>query len=276
MKLAAVVLVFKEEPFLIPVLAGIYTAVDIICVVTAYDRNFKGEYIAPDQTVPKLLDFPDPENKLRFVLRRNLESLPGKESESKLRNAAIFQAPEADYYLIVDSDEIWETKVLEEAWRYVQETHKAGYRVNSCYYFKKWNLRGRGGEGDGYRPFVFLKKGFLFEKHRNISWRCPARYLEYLRTGRKPKTVYMPKQFYLHHGSGVGDDERMKTKLGNYGHADEVDPKWFDEVWLDPPATNARHYMHGDILLYEKLQHIATANLPKEIRGHAWPKGWIE
>jgi len=57
MKLSAVVLVFKEDPFLIPVLAGIYPVVDSICVVTAYDRNLKGDYIEPDQTVKKPLTF---------------------------------------------------------------------------------------------------------------------------------------------------------------------------------------------------------------------------
>ncbi|MDD5262132.1 MAG: hypothetical protein PHD76_09835 [Methylacidiphilales bacterium] len=275
MKLAAVLLVFKEQPFLIPVLSGIYPVVDTICVVTAYDRNFKGKYVEPDETVSKLLDFPDPDNKLRFVLRRDLEALPGKEAESKLRNAAIFQAPDADYYLIVDSDEVWESKVLGEAWRRVQKERLAGYRVSTNFYFKKWNLRGVE-PGDGYRPLVFLKRGFVFENCRNVNWWKPARWLEYLRTGRKPKTVYFPKEIRMHHGSSLGDDARMKTKLLNWGHAHEVDPTWFEEVWLNPPAINARHYMHKDILLYERLERIPTADLPPEITAHQWPEGWID
>jgi len=274
-KLAAIVLVFKEESFLNAVLGGIYPVVDTICVVTAYDRNLKGQYVEPDKTVPKLLDFPDPDNKLRFVLRRDLSGLPGMESESRLRNAAMAAAPDADYFLIVDSDELWESKVLAEAWRQVQETRLAGYRVCTNFYFKKWNLRGVE-PGDGYQPLVFLKKGFVFENCRSVDWWRPARWKEYLHTGRKPKTVYFPKDIRVHHGSSLGDDVRMKTKLTHYSHADVVDPTWFEEVWLNPPAVNARHYMHKDVLLYERLEHIPTAALPPEITSHTWPEGWIE
>jgi hypothetical protein len=276
MKLAAVLLVFKESSFLEACYSAIYPVVDILCVVSSYDRNLQRKAIDPDDTLEKLLSLPDPQNKVRLIMSRDSRFVPGNESESQLRNIAILNAPEADYYLIVDSDEIWETAVLRQAWQNVQDTGWAGYRVYSHFYFKKWNFRAVE-PGEGYRPFVFLRHGFQFLQQRQINWRCPARYLEYLRKGRKPKTVYLPKDIRLHHGSSVGDDLRMQTKLANYSHAHEVDPDWFKDIWVNPPYEEAaRHYIKGQVDLFEKICYIPTENLPMEIKKYVWPEGWID
>ena len=50
----------------------------------------------------------------------------------------------------------------------------------------------------------------------------------------------------------------------------------FKEAPFLNPKTNTRHYIHKDVLLYEELQKIPTKDLPKEIKDHVWPEGWIE
>jgi hypothetical protein len=276
MRLAAVLLVFKEQSFVEACVRSIYPVVDSICCATQYDRNLYGKEVTPDQTVATLLQSADPQNKLRLVLRRDLEGVYGQESESRLRNAAMALDPFADYYLIVDSDEIWPLEILEKAWSEVQKTRWAAYRVGSHCYFRKWNYRVLEA-GEGYRPLVFLRRGFPFLNRRQVNWRVRARLGEYFRTGRKPKTVHFPADWKIHHGSGVGDDSRILTKLTNYSHSDQVDPKWFEEVWKNFSVdTKNFHYFQGTGQQYEGVQPIPTSQLSPEIRDRDWPEGWIE
>jgi hypothetical protein len=276
MRLAAVLLLFKEEAFVEACVRAIYPVVDSICVATQLDRNLAGAPIEPDGSLPALLRVPDPANKIRLVVERDPSHLPGKNGEARLRNAAIALDPRADYYLIVDSDEIWATDVLRDCWEEVQRTQWAGYRVSSRTYFRKWNYRVVE-PGHGYRPFVFLRRGFLFEEDRQINWRGPARLREYLRTGRKPKTVYFSPERALHHGSCVGDSARIQTKLRNYTHAAGVDPGWYERVWENfHPGIRNFHYFADRPQLYESLVTVPTAELPAEITRCAWPEGWIE
>ena len=177
MRLAAVLLVFKEQYFVKATISAIYPVVDSICCVTQFDRNLKDKEIAPDGTLGTILAMPDPENKIRVIMRRDLSEAPGEDNEARLRNVAMEHEPEADYYLIIDSDEIWETEVLKEAWDEVRRTRKSAYHALTHCYFKKWNFRVV--EGVPYRPLVFLRRGFRFKVKRRIDWwTLPGRFLE--------------------------------------------------------------------------------------------------
>jgi hypothetical protein len=276
MRLAAVLLLFKEQAFVEACVRAIYPVVDSICCVTRHDRNFAGQPVEPDQSLNVLFDIPDPENKLRVVIRRNMDGAPGEESEAQLRNAAMALDPRADYYLIVDSDEIWPGEVLRQCWEEVQRTRAAGYRVSTRAYFKTWNYR-IVEPGDGYRPIVFVRRGFPFKAGRQVNWRGLPRLKEILRRGHKPRTVYFPTDWILHHGSCVGCDARITTKLTNFGHADAVDPTWFERIWVQfHPGIRDFHFLSGRGRLFESLLAIPTPQLPAEITSRAWPEGWID
>lgn len=276
MRLAAVMLIFKEQYFIEASVRAIYPVVDAICCASRHDRNFSGGEVAPDQTLDVLLRIPDPEDKIKLVVQRDLSQVPGQNSEARLRNAAMALDPRADYYLIVDTDEIWSEDVLRKCWEEVQRTHRAAYRISSHTYFRKWNYRVVE-PGDGYRPLVFLRNGFHFKSDRQIEWRGPGRWKEYLRTGRKPRTVYFPPELRLHHGSSVGDDARILTKINNYGHAGGIDPTWFERIWKNfHPGIRNFHYFRDGAHLYESVATVPTPELPEEITRCSWPEGWIE
>jgi hypothetical protein len=138
-----------------------------------------------------------------------------------------------------------------------------------------WNFRVLE-KGDGYRPLVFLRAGFQFEVDRQVNWWGRSRWGEYLRLGRKPKTQYLPQELKMHHGSGVGDDKRILTKLTNYSHSDGVSPDWFTNVWKGFSENSKNfHYFGNQKDLYQGVELVKTANLPPEIRDVAWPEGWI-
>jgi len=276
MRLAAVILLFKEQAFIEACVRAIYPVVDSICCASQYDRNISGEEMAPDQSIHVLLNIPDPQNKIRVVVSRDVSHYPGLDDAGRMRNAARQLDPQANYYLIVDSDEVWPADVLREAWAEVQRSQWAAYRVSSYTYFRKWNYRVVE-PGNGYRPLVFLRQGFDFANDRQVNWRGPARWKEYFRKGRKPKMVYLPPELRLHHGSSVGDDARMTTKLDNYSHAGGVDPAWFDRVWKNfHPGMRDFHYFTGQGGLYESVIEIPTPDLPEEVRRCRWPEGWID
>ena len=276
MRLSAVLLLFREQHFIAATYQAIYPVVDSICVATQYDRNLAGKSIVPDQSVARLLSLPDPENKLRLVVQRQFPGEYQEDAAAQLRNVALKLDPVADYYLIVDSDEIWPTATLRRAWAEVQRTRFSAYRVNTRCYFRSWNFQVVE-KPPGYRSLAFLRRGFAFLKDRQVQWHGPARWKEYLRLGRKPKTVYFAPEIYLHHGSGVGDDQRILTKLQNYSHADGVDPAWFENVWKNFSAeTKNFHYFKGGGALYESILPVATTDLPLEITSQEWPEGWID
>lgn len=276
MRLAAILLLFKEQVFIEACVRAIYPVVDSICCTSRHDRNFAGDPIEPDESIRTLLQVPDPDNKVKLVVQRDLSHVAGENTEARLRNAAMMIDPEADYYLIVDSDEIWPADVLQKCWDHIRQTRWAAYRVSSYTYFRKWNYRVVE-PGEGYRPLVFLRRGFFFEKDRQIDWRGPGRKWEYLRTGRKPKTVFMNPEWRMHHGSCVGDDARILTKINNYGHRNDVDPGWFERVWknANPGLTNFHYFTHGP-QLFERIEAFKTEELPQEISRATWPEGWID
>ena len=276
MRLSAVMLVFKEQAFVEASIRAIYPVVDSICCATRQDRNFFNEPVTPDATVQRILNIPDPDNKIRLVMQRDLRDLPGANAAAQLRNAAIRLDPEADYHLIVDSDEIWPRATLEKAWAQVQAQQWAGFRISSVAFFGKWNYKVIE-PPPGVRPIAFLRKGFWFENDRQVNWRTPARWKEYLRTGRKPKMVYFPPEWLMYHGSGVGDDSRILTKIQNWDHREGVDPDWFEKVWKNfgPDSTNFHYFANGKGL-YQGVEVIPTADLPEEIRLREWPEGWIQ
>lgn len=276
MRLVAIMLLFKEAPFVEACIRSIYPVVDSIICVTQYDRTLNGTPVEADRSVEIVLGLPDPENKLVMLIPRDVARFPGQGTEAKLRNAAMLSDPYADYFLIVDSDEIWARADLEKSWAYVQETRAAGYR-GSCYlYFKTWNYRVVR-EEPSYQTFLFLRRGFQFLRDRAINWHGPARWKEYLRTGRKPKTLRLPEEWKHHHGSCVGDDERMENKLRHYTHSDLVAPDWFERVWKNfTPEMKDFYYFRNLSHEFKGIDVIPSTELPAEISRCEWPVGWIE
>jgi hypothetical protein len=276
MRLAAVLLLFKEQAFVEACVRAIYPVVDSICCASQYDRNLVGQPLEHDQSLDVLLAVPDPGNKVRVVVRRNLDGLAGADSAAKLRHAAMALDPRADYYLIVDSDEIWPEDVLRKCWAEVQRTQEAGYRVSTRAYFKKWNYQ-IVEPGDGYRPIVFLRRGFTFEVDRKVNWRGWPRLKERLRSARNPRAAYFPPDWILHHGSCVGDDDRITTKLKNYSHAADVAPDWFERVWKPfHPGMRDFFFFKSQNATFESVATVPTEKLPVEIRRCAWPPDWID
>ena len=56
--------------------------------------------------------------------------------------------------------------------------------------------------------------------------------------------VLPPEHGVLHHLSYAGPDERIRRKLATWGHHAEVQPGWYENVWLAWDADKLLHNLH--------------------------------
>ena len=76
MRLAAVILLFKEQAFIEACVRAIYPVVDSICCASRHDRNFSGGEVAPDQTLEVLLELPRVAEIAGFTVYENGRAMP--------------------------------------------------------------------------------------------------------------------------------------------------------------------------------------------------------
>jgi hypothetical protein len=271
--LVAIILALREAPFIVPCLQAIYKEVKRIVLISAYDRTLKGDRVSADRTLELALEFPDPERKLFILLTRYFKGTPAI-TEDAMRNFAMQTQPDADYFLIVDPDEIHEQDRLQEAWRIVATHQPAWARIPCHTYFKKWNYRVR--SKDLCSPIVFLRKGYLLQSERGLKRLSRLkRLIRWGRTGHYPRELRLPDALAFHHGSYLGEDERILAKTQYGGYASQARPQWYENYWVNfhPQMTNFHPVRDDDY--FESLETIPTKDLPSEIRLASWPEGWL-
>jgi hypothetical protein len=104
-----------------------------------------------------------------------------------------------------------------------------------------------------------------------------SRYLidRYSRQTRLPESIA-----HFHHGSYVGGDDRIRTKLSVSSHAKElikhdVD-EWFENVWKCWSPAMKNFYFHPHPEAWASVDHVPTSELPRTIRDSDWPDGLID
>ncbi len=272
--LVAIILALREEPFIGACMRAIYPVVERIVLITAYDQTLRGDLVSPDKTLQKALEFPDPERKLFILVTRHFKGEPAT-AEDAMRNYAMGCHPDADYYLIVDADEIYETERLKRARAVVAREKPAWARIPSYTYFKRWNYRVV--SRDRYSPIVFLRRGYRLVSERGFKRPRGAmnRLLLWMQTGCYPRELRLSEDFAFHHGSYLGDDERILAKTRYGGYAKQVREGWYERYWVgfNPRMTNF-HPVREDGY-YERIEEVATEQLPREIGRENWPEGWL-
>jgi hypothetical protein len=273
-KLVAIILALREEAFIVACLRAIYGVVDRVVLISSYDQTLKGDAVAPDKTLELALNFPDPDKKLFILLTRHFMGEPST-TEDAMRNFAMRSQPDADYYLIVDADEIHERERLRRAWEIVAEEGPAWVRVPCYTYFKMWNYRVV--SKDLCSPIVFLRRGYELVSER--GFKAPRGGLRRMRvwieTGCFPRELRLSEEWAFHHGSFLGTDERILAKTQYGGYARQVREGWYERYWVgfDPKMRNFHPVREDDY--YEGIEVVATEQLPREVRDQSWPEGWL-
>jgi len=276
MRIHAICIALNEEDFIVELLKSMYPFCSGISIITQYDRDYYGNKVIPDNTVPYALDYPDPEGKIHVITRRYNDETASRNHEmmsilcdvSKgikphgvpLQQVKHFFEP-PDYFLIVDADEMYDVETFPAIIEYLGAKKPKAMRVSAYEYGLTWNLRVPPDVWI-HHQFGFVKAGVLFEERRVINWNeyRIKKILSLLGLDRKlsnkvlgyidcPRDVGM-----FHHASYVRRDrQKMMDKMTKHSHAENHDPAHLEKV------------------LNQHYDFIAREQLPINIREGNWP-----
>jgi hypothetical protein len=279
LRIHAICLALNEEPFIEELLKPLYPFCSGMSVITQYDRDWYWKPIQPDKTAQLVLNFPDPEGKIHFVVRRHRDEAVARNqemlavrnsstkrivpfSDSKEKIKEFYSAP--DYFLIVDADEIYDVDTLGNIIDYLKSKKPRGMRVRGYNYVRTWNRRVPSEIVD-FNHFGFIKPSVLFQVRRIVSLKemSLARLFSRLKLPNFAPGLYgfidcPPEVGFFHHGCWLGDTERLKKKVAISSHPQTWDLGFAD--WVDSMKT----------------VFIPTSDLPSNIREGNWPSHFFE
>lgn len=282
LRIHAICLALNEETFIDAQLETLYPYCSGISILTQYDRDWFGNAVEPDRTVPKVLDHPDPDGKIHLVVRRWRDQAAALNSELKAMASEPHRGIEShgtpmeeirdfhgtpDYFLIVDADEIYDVDTFPDIVDYLDEHRPRGMRVTGYQYLWGWNERIPIDEFH-FNQFGFLKPGITFEYVRRVTW-------NETRLSKLFSLLHLPdfsSQLFgfidcppdvgvFHHGAYLGGEERLEEKFSKHAHqSDDVN-------------QNLRSKAYSRDFDYD---YIPTRDLPRTIREHDWPSGFLD
>lgn len=289
MKLHAIYVVLGDSEFLGPSVRSVYQHVDGITVVTTYDRDWQGAPRPPDPSVDAVLSRQfDPDRKVDLLVihetneararnramdvidGRRVSSLVHRQHERDTRRAP------PDYFLIVDADEVWDGESLTKLREWTARHRAPLIRAGAVRYFQRWTYRVEGLEWLTVLVRRDCRLNYLRNRRMSFLRRASARFLG--PTGRRlflgvidaPATIAT-----FHHGSYVGPRDRIVTKLSSFGHAHELQPAWLERVYDEwTPASRDFHPVTPSS--FPSAAVVPVHALPRVIRDHSWPPGYLE
>ena len=280
MKIHAICLALNEEPFMVPLLDSLYPFCSGISIMSQYDRDWYGNRVEPDKTIENVLSYPDPEGKIRLVIRRWKDEAVARNHEMlsvasaphqgvQYHGAASDRVTEfhetPDYFLIVDADEIFDTDTCGSIIDYLNKRRPRGMRVTGYQYLWTWNQRIPTNIVH-HKHFGFIEPGLLFTKRRRLTWNETRlhKLLHLLNLPDFSARIFgfedCPEEVgVFHHGCYIGGKERLENKFKKHSHQGS--------------EVNADLRSSLDSMQYE---YIETSELPRNIREHPWPDSFID
>lgn len=166
-------------------------------------------------------------------------------SEAETRNAGLDFLSDCDYIFTTDSDEILSTPAL-NLLKTVCCTK--GFRAITSRFYTYWKTPGfRIDPPEMGMPPLVVRKDARFSYLRIIHGE-----------------VTLINKFLMHHLSYVRTDDEVKEKLRLFGHAHEIVPNWYENIWQkwdnDPTIENL-HPTHPEA--YKRIIPVTD----KELQG---------
>ena len=277
LRVHAIVKALNEEHFIINQLKSLYPFCDKISILTQYDRDWYGKMVIPDNTVPLILNFPDPEGKIHISIRKFPDETSGVNMEmlnfnrkaykhitshgSSFENIKNFH-DSPDYYWYVDADEIYDIDTIPDILEYLNKKRPRGMRITGYNYVRTWNQRVPRSVVE-FTHFGFIKSGILLEQHRTITWN-EARIKKLCRilhipdiSGKLFDFEICPESIgVFHHGCWLGDNVRLASKFSKSSHINTHNAD------LDSVDANEQVI-------------IPNYELPRNIRNEKWPANFF-
>ncbi len=256
MRIAALYAVYNDEDFIEYSLRSIYSEIDeiVICLAT---KPWFGQTRKPDSTLKKIKNFPDPQNKITLITGQ-------WPSEPVQRQAALDVVKDKiTHCLVIDADELYKCghlRMLKEIAAYNPQIGQ--FRVGMNTYWKSPLVR-----IDPPEPYMPLIISRVTPQTRFVDLRA---------TNEGPVASIRRSDAILYHFSCVRTQEKMKAKIENFSHADEIRPGWFKDVWMawdDNPLMENIHSTHAHC--YRRAIFEPKECLPKVMWSHPWVKNGL-
>jgi len=222
MSLGAVYCAYNACDFLPESVQRIYPVVDKVVFLVNFKPWFGESFSAVPGTLNMILSIPDPDQKFLVVVGY-------WKNEAEQRNAGLklLRDNKIDWCLIVDDDELYNLGQLKKV-KYMLENYSehAAYLIYHQIY---WKNRETIIEGIfGSFPTIARTDGTVnFNENRMIK----------VNSGHTWFSLSV-ESILCHHMSYVRSDVEMKRKIESFSHADEIDPDWYEKVWLGDVVEN--------------------------------------
>jgi glycosyltransferase involved in cell wall biosynthesis len=203
--------VYDDDSWLAPAIESIYEACASIWFLVG-ETPWNGEPSDQTAVVDRIRGLADPDEKIRIIRGR-------WPNEAAQRNEGLRLVDEAgiEYCLVIDADEIYDTAQLQAAMTVVRDNPQVDCWRLSCFtYWKSCRYRVDPPEATPLVAFVRPNTGQFVDNR------------EY----RAQRQVAMPRETVMfHHMSYARSDAQILRKITTFGHARDVVPGWYENVW---------------------------------------------
>ena len=273
MRLAAVFCIYNEEEYLPYAVRAILPAVDdvVICLglapYTAYAAGaLPGQY-PPDRT-EQLVDRLAAEHpgKIQVIKAR-------WPSQMEHRQAGLARCLDlgADYYFLVDGDEVYRADHLATIRRTIEQHPAAGTFIIKCHTFWRSFRYRILPETLTWRP----RRIFKLTRHRRLLGVPLPHRLRF--TGINdlnslgPRYEFTPQQAVFYHFSYARSPAKMREKLSTFPHAQEILTGWYERVCLAWPQHRQMPNIHPtDPPKFPQAVPQDPSDLPEVMRQHPY------
>jgi len=217
-KLGVQITAFNEERFIRPVCLQFKDS-DIKIVVAVSLKSWNGNLKAGNtfSLVPSRVD---------------LMSTYSWKDEAEQRNWCMENLDDCDYVLVCHADTFFTQEDIQKIKDFIQTATERQYDIQTKMYWKDLDTV--------VQPDPILKAMLI---------RKDVRFVENIRIEDQVASAPIVPDVICHHLSWAKTDEEIKTKIATYGHANEIVPSWYEEVWLkdqdyDFAPTNPTDYKY--------------------------------
>ncbi len=238
MKIAAVYCVYNEEEYIEWSLRSIVEFVDAIFVLLgevpygAYNPRARSLCSSPDRTEAIVRDLAATHPNIRLVKGR-------WDSELEHRNAGmtLCQAGGAQYYFLVDGDEVYRRDHLENLREEIKTHPHVGQFIIKCDLFWRsfwYRIPASDLAWMPRRVFKLTRWSELGKSHLPLP--IPCRFIGNNKTNSWGAVYHLdPQRVKFYHFSFARRPDKMREKLLTYSHAHEILDGWYERVWLRWP-----------------------------------------
>lgn len=164
-------------------------------------------------------------------------------SEADQRNFCMRELRTCDYVLVCHADTFFTQEDIKKIKKFVKTAKERQYDIQTKMYWKDLDTIVK---PDPILPAMLIRNDVRF-KHNIII------------EDQQVDAPIVP-DVICHHLSWAKTDEEVRTKLATYGHADEIVPNWFEDVWLKDKDIDFAPTNPSDYKFKEKY------SCPEEIR----------